>query len=123
MQQLQVTATIRTPGVDFNPETALLSITGNSIPENSDGFFQPLHDWIEGFKNEYKGKVTFRVFMTYFNTATIRHIISLMKRLIYHYGEDLRIEWLYEKGDEEIRDRGQDLSEVIKFPFQFEEVA
>lgn len=123
MQRLQVASTIRTAGVDFDPEKAFLFIRGNSIPENADGFFQPLHDWVEAFHAEHKGDVRLRVFMTYFNTATIRHIISLMKRLIFHYGKNLVIEWAYEAGDEEIRDRGQDLSEVVKFEFVFEEVS
>jgi len=122
MQPLVIASTIRTPGVEFDPARAMLFIRGNSIPENSDGFFQPLHDWVEEFKKNHKGPVRFRVFMTYFNTATIRHIIGLMKRLIQAYGDQLVIEWAYEKGDEEIRDRGQDLSEVVKFDFVFEEV-
>lgn len=122
MQPLVIKNTIRTAGVDFNPSTGTLVIYGNSIPENSDGYFQPLHDWIEQFRNEYNGTVKFRVFMTYFNTATIRHIISMMKRLIHYYGDKLVIEWAYERGDEEIRDRGQDISEVVKFNFVFEEV-
>ncbi|MBI3510603.1 MAG: DUF1987 domain-containing protein [Bacteroidetes bacterium] len=122
MNDLHIASTIRTAGVDFNAASATLLIRGNSIPENSDGFFQPLHDWVEEFRNTHKGKVKFRVFMTYFNTATIRHIISLMKRLIHYYGNDLVIEWGYEKGDEEIRDRGQDISEVVKFNFVFDEV-
>ncbi|HTL82597.1 MAG TPA: DUF1987 domain-containing protein [Bacteroidia bacterium] len=122
MQPLKIQNTIRTAGVDFDPVKGSLLVHGNSIPENSDGFFQPLHDWIEEFRKEYNGPVRFRVFMTYFNTATIRHIISMMKRLIHHYGDKLVIEWAYERGDEEIRDRGQDISEVVKFNFVFEEV-
>ena len=122
MRLLQIAATIRTAGVDFDPVTGRLVITGNSIPENADAFFQPLHDWVEEFHKNFEGKVTFRVFMTYFNTATIRHIISLMRRLIHYYGADLTIEWAFERGDEEIRDRGQDISEVVRFTFVFDEV-
>src|ERR1051325_8296754 len=122
MRALLIPNTIRTAGVNFDPDKALLSIKGNSIPENSDGFYQPLHDWIEEFNKSYKGKVTLRIFMTYFNTASIRHIIGIMKKLIANYGTNLTIQWAYEKGDEEIRDRGQDLSEVVKFNFIFEEV-
>jgi hypothetical protein len=122
MHRLQIAPTIRTAGVDFDPESGFLSVQGNSIPENADGFFQPLHDWIEEFSNAHPEKVKLRVFMTYFNTATIRHIISMMKRLVFHYGDKLTIEWAYERGDEEIRERGQDLSEVVKFTFVFEEV-
>jgi hypothetical protein len=122
MQPLFIANTIRTAGVNFDAEKALLSIKGNSIPENSDQFFQPLHDWIEEYNKTHKGTTTLRIFMTYFNTSTIRHIIGIMKKLIQVHGKDLRIEWAYEKGDEEIRDRGQDISEVVKFEFVFEEV-
>ncbi len=122
MEILFIPNTIRTAGVNFDAEKALLSIRGNSIPENSDDFFQPLHNWVEEFNTSHTGKVTFRVFMTYFNTSTIRHIIGLMKKLIQSHGNGLTIEWIYEKGDEEIRDRGQDISEVVKFQFKFEEV-
>lgn len=122
IEPLIITNTIRTAGVHFDAEKALLYIKGNSIPENSDEFFQPLYDWVDKFKMEHNGKVTFRIFMTYFNTSTIRHIIGLMKRLIQRYGDDLTIIWAYERGDEEIMDRGQDISEVVKYNFQFEEV-
>jgi hypothetical protein len=122
LEPLIITNTIRTAGVNFDATSALLSIKGNSIPENSDEFFQPLYDWVEKFKLEHNGKVTLRIFMTYFNTSTIRHIIGIMKRLIQRYGVELTIVWAYEKGDEEIKDRGQDISEVVKYDFKFEEV-
>ncbi|CAN5815453.1 hypothetical protein BH11BAC7_BH11BAC7_02300 [soil metagenome] len=122
IEPLIITNTIRTAGVEFDAATALLCIKGNSIPENSDEFFQPLYDWVDQFKIDHNGKVTFRIFMTYFNTSTIRHIIGLMKRLIQRYGSELTIVWAYEKGDEEIMDRGQDISEVVKYAFKFEEV-
>lgn len=122
IEPLIITNTIRTAGVNFDADKALLFIKGNSIPENSDEFFQPLYDWVDKFKASHNGKVTLRIFMTYFNTSTIRHIIGIMKRLIQRYGKELTIIWAYEKGDEEIKDRGQDISEVVKFDFTFEEV-
>ena len=123
LEPLIINNTIRTAGVNFDADKALLFIKGNSIPENSDEFFQPLYDWVEKFKLEHNGPVTFKIFMTYFNTSTIRHIIGIMKRLIQRYGASgLTVVWAYEKGDEEIKDRGQDISEVVKFPFTFEEI-
>jgi hypothetical protein len=122
LEPLNIQNTIRTAAVNFDAEKALLTIRGNSIPENSDEFFQPLYDWVEKFKEKHTGPVTFRIFMTYFNTSTIRHIIGIMKKLIQRYGKDLKIVWAYEKGDDEIKDRGQDISEVVRFDFVFEEV-
>jgi SiaC family regulatory phosphoprotein len=122
MNALEITPTIRTAGVYFDFHQAKLEITGNSIPENSDGFFQPLHAWIEDFKHTYQGKVTLRIFLTYFNTATIRHLILILKMTSQQYKDQLTVIWAYEKGDEEILDRGKDLAEVVKIKFVFEEV-
>ncbi|CAN5238602.1 hypothetical protein BH09BAC5_BH09BAC5_24780 [soil metagenome] len=122
IEPLIISNTIRTAGVEFDAEKAFLLIRGNSIPENSDYFFQPLFEWVDKFTVEHSGKVTLRIFMTYFNTSTIRHIIGIMKKLIQKYGEELTIVWAYETGDDEIKDRGQDISEVVRFDFTFEEV-
>ena len=53
------------------------------------------------------------------NTATIRHLLMIMKKMVTIFGNSLCVEWVYEKDDEEIRERGQDLSEILKFPFSF----
>lgn len=119
MVALTITPTLRTAGVSYNLDTQVLEISGISIPENADAFFQPMYDWLDAIVKIHKGKITVRINLTYFNTSSVRHLLIIIKSLIAAYRDSLVVEWVYESDDEEIKERGEQLSEVVKFPFQF----
>ncbi len=119
MIELTIPPTLRTAGVNYKTDQAILEISGISIPENADTFFQPVYEWLDKMKTSYKGKITVRINLTYFNTSSVRHLLMIIKTLIGSYKETLTVEWVYESDDEEIKERGQQLSEVVKFPFVF----
>jgi hypothetical protein len=119
MVALTITPTLRTAGVSFNVESNILDISGISIPENADAFFQPMYDWLEQIVKVHKGNITVRINLTYFNTSSVRHLLIIIKTLIASYRDTLKVLWVYEPDDEEIRERGEQLSEVVKFPFEF----
>jgi hypothetical protein len=122
MENLYIAATISTAHVDFNGTTGELVLRGVSIPENADQFFRPLHNWIDLFIKVYSGKVNVHICLTYFNTSTIRHFLPFMQRLIQNFNGRLVINWQYEESDDELLERGQELSEVLRFPFQYEAI-
>jgi hypothetical protein len=119
MQPLTISPTLRTAGITYTPENATLDISGISIPENADAFFQPLYDWLEVTVSNHKGPLTIRINLTYFNTSSVRHLLIIIKALIGPFRDSLKVLWVYESDDEEIRERGEQLAEVVKFPFQF----
>lgn len=119
MIQLSITPTLRTARVHYDTDLAILEISGISIPENADNFFQPVYDWLEKMTKAYQGKITVRINLTYFNTSSVRHLLIIIKSLIAAYNNSLIVEWVYESDDEEIKERGEQLSEVVKFPFTF----
>lgn len=119
MVALTITPTLRTAGVSFDTTTNVLDISGISIPENADAFFQPMYDWLDEIVKVHKGAITVRINLTYFNTSSVRHLLIVIKSLIAAYRDSLKVLWVYEPDDEEIRERGEQLSEVVKFPFEF----
>jgi len=119
MIPLSILPTLRTAAVSYKAEEAVLDISGISIPENADTFFQPVYDWLEAMTKTHKGKITVRINLTYFNTSSVRHLLIIIKSLIAAYSESLVVEWVYEEDDEEIKERGEQLSEVVRFPFVF----
>lgn len=119
MVALTITPTLRTAGVSFDTKTNVLDISGISIPENADAFFQPMYDWLDEIVKVHKGAITVRINLTYFNTSSVRHLLIVIKSLIAAYRDSLKVLWVYEPDDEEIRERGEQLSEVVKFPFEF----
>lgn len=119
MVALTITPTLRTAGVSYNTDTHVLEISGISIPENADAFFQPMYDWLDEIVKVYKGRIVVRINLTYFNTSSVRHLLIIIKSLIATYRDTLTVQWVYEPDDEEIKERGEQLSEVVKFPFEF----
>ncbi len=119
MVALTITPTLRTAGVSFDTQKNILEISGISIPENADAFFQPMYDWLEQIVKVHQGAITVRINLTYFNTSSVRHLLIIIKTLIASYRDTLKVQWIYEPDDEEIRERGEQLSEVVKFPFEF----
>lgn len=119
MIDLNITPTLRTAKVSFDSSQGILEFSGISIPENADAFFQPVYNWLEKLQASHKSDVTVRINLTYFNTSSVRHLLIILKTLITGFPERIRIEWIYESDDEEIRERGEQLSEVVKFPFAF----
>lgn len=119
MLLLNISPTLRTAGIVYNADKSTLEISGISIPENADTFFQPLYEWLEQMVKEHKGPLTVRINLTYFNTSSVRHLLIIIKALIVPFRDSLKVQWVYEHDDEEIRERGEQLSEVVKFPFEF----
>lgn len=119
MLALTISPTLRTAGITYSPEKSTLDISGISIPENADAFFQPLYEWLDLTVKNHKGPLTVRINLTYFNTSSVRHLLIIIKALIVPFRDSLKVQWVYESDDEEIRERGEQLSEVVKFPFEF----
>jgi hypothetical protein len=119
MIELNITPTIRTAQVSFDSTQGILEFSGISIPENADAFFQPVYNWLEKVQTSHKGDLKVRINLTYFNTSSVRHLLIILKTLITAFPKNIKIEWIYESDDEEIRERGEQLSEVVKHPFTF----
>ena len=44
---MKIQGTATTPKIDFESDTAILSISGRCVPEDSKKFFNPLFDWLK----------------------------------------------------------------------------
>lgn len=119
MIELNITPTLRTAEVSFDSASGILEFSGISIPENADAFFQPVYTWLEKIQPVHKGPLTVRINLTYFNTSSVRHLLIILKALIAAFRDRIKVEWVYEADDEEIRERGEQLSDVVKFPFTY----
>lgn len=119
MNRLYIPGTNSTAEVDFNRESGTMSLTGVSIPENADLFFKPLHEWTDTLVGNYSGNLTLSICLTYFNTTTVRHLLPFMQRLIQNFRNSLVVVWKYEEDDEELLERGEELSDVLQFKFEY----
>jgi hypothetical protein len=121
MENLQLTATPKTPSVKFSVTDGNLEIKGRSIPENSLDFYKPLIDWVDAFKDKSGESINLHVQLEYFNTSSSKCLLDLFKRL-EGYKNKVTVHWYYEQDDEDMLEAGEDYEAIISLPFKMIEV-
>lgn len=120
MENLHLTASPKTPSVDFNRDRGILELKGRSIPENSIEFYQPLNDWLDDYASHPSMETTFEIKLEYFNTSSSKCILDIFKKLekINSNGNVVHVNWYFERDDEDMEEAGEDYKAIIKLPFK-----
>jgi hypothetical protein len=122
MDPLIIELTDSTPAVFLDKTAGKFEISGRSLPEEALAFYQPVLEWISAYINSPNKNTTFVFKMDYINSASIRalnDILSVLEKLFLK-GHDVNIEWKFNFEDNELRDTGEEFSEIYKMPFKLE---
>jgi hypothetical protein len=133
MTPLEFDATTATPKVRFDIENNVFLMSGCSRPEDVRDFYNPILKWlsnfaeivddalIERFKDE---PVSFKFTFDYFNSSSAKFILDVLMLInqVHQKGLNIVIIWVYAANDEDMKEVGEELSDVVDFPFQFEEI-
>ncbi len=120
MQALKILATNETPAIIFDKANAVFSIIGRSMPENAAKFYNPVMDWLIIYTQNPNPQTNLDINLEYFNTASSKLILDalvLFSNLTKIPNHSLTINWLYEKGDEDLYESGVGFSSLINLPF------
>ncbi|HEU4719153.1 MAG TPA: DUF1987 domain-containing protein [Bacteroidia bacterium] len=122
MDVLFAAATKSTPELACDPVKGSISIKGRSIPADASVFYDRMDKWVEKLCEEPGGRtVTFSVMVDHLNTGSVRSILTMMSRLKKAEAKGLKlvIDWNYEMDDEDIRDKGEEMSMIVGHPFNY----
>jgi hypothetical protein len=114
--------TKRTPWIIL--EKGRIFIMGRSIPENPADFYRPVQEWISSYVTDYTEKSKIEFGFEYINTSSIKWIFAILRSLseIRAIGENARVTWYYEHGDEDMCELGFILRSLVDCPFVVVEV-
>ncbi|MBN2618010.1 MAG: DUF1987 domain-containing protein [Spirochaetales bacterium] len=114
-----------TPRIFFDEENSTFVIEGQSYPENSSNFYEPVIRWVEDYLSNLDVKLKFKIKLLYINTSSTKAMFYLFDILedAYINGKDISIEWYYDKENEMAKDTGIELLEDFGFPFNIIEIA
>jgi len=130
MESIHIDGTLVSPTVDFNLETRVLEIDGYSRPENVRDFYFPLIEWLDEL-NKYLVKFkssnivvepfTFNFKYVYFNSSSAKFIYDIIILLngFKKDGFPIKIYWYFDEDDDELREAGEELSDMANVPFLF----
>ena len=121
MEVIKIKKTKATPEVIFDKENQCFEITGASIPENANEFYDPLLEWIDEYANAPNENTVFDINLKYFNTSSSKLILDFMLKLkeMHEKGSSVKIRWHHADDDDDMKETGQDYEDITKIPFEY----
>jgi hypothetical protein len=133
MNKILLEATEFTPNVSFDHIDFVFELKGESSPEDARAFYTPLIKWVDDFAKYlhflYSGNpasakkpIHFVFHLDYVTSSSLKNIYTLLLQidLLTAYSSDLKIKWIYDKGDEDMQDNGLEFSKMVKTPFDIQ---
>ena len=121
MEPLIVDPSPETPQIALDKKNNKFKIDGKSFPEEARSFYEPVLDWLKEYASNPNEKTEFIVAMEYYNTASSKMLLEILKTLkeIYNNGNDVEIHWHYPEDDEDMLEAGEDYEEILQIPFKY----
>ena len=98
------------PVINFNYETGICEITGESFMEDTYKFYEPIISWLNEYIKEKK-PINLNFKLTYFNTSSSKFILVILNTVKNYIkeGNKASVSWFYKKEDIDM------LKEIIEF--------
>jgi hypothetical protein len=119
MEPLYKEKTKSTPEVILDPLKEIFLIKGNSRPENTLEFFEPILNWLAEYAINPNPTTIFKFEMDYFNSASSKIFLNIIHALenVFKKGTDVKVVWV--STDEDILEAGQAYESLTRVPFEF----
>lgn len=114
MPNLMLAATAATPEIAFYFDRHLLSLRGESYPENAQAFYGPIVAAVEAYLAQLNATpITVEVQLAYFNSSSTKILLELFDRLNQASiaGNQVTLNWLYDQDDDTILEFGQEIAD------------
>lgn len=120
IEKLEIEATRDTPEVLFDAKKNVFEIKGQSLPEDSARFFEPIFNWIEEYIKSPNNSTHLLCNLDYFNSSSAKMIYQLFIELenIKIKGKEVKISWYYEAEDKLIEEKGLEYKSILNIPFE-----
>lgn len=119
MAALKIEPTPTSPKVEFDLSTNVFTISGRSMPEDSDKFYGTIKEWL--IRNFHGKKVagTVDIVLDYYNTGSFIRLMEIFNLLaeLNNAGHAMKVNWHYDVDDQDTHDDGLAFKDVVKVPF------
>jgi hypothetical protein len=116
----KIESTKGTPEITLNSE-GFIRIKGRSMNVNMTKIFKQIEDWLDLYISNPADETCFDIYLEYLDTTNLNFYITLLKKVefIKLKNKKFIINWYYEEGDEDIIEKGEDISSILNLPFNF----
>lgn len=119
MNSLLIEATSATPRIAFDWESGLMSIRGESYPENSFSFFKPVIDAVSQYLGETDRPLRVDVALTYLNTSSVKCVMDVLDMLedAHGKGREVEVNWYCDPENDRAVEVAEEFAEDVSLPF------
>lgn len=116
---LNIPGSQSTPTILSDWQAGLLTMQGDSYPENSFELFDRVIDWVEHFLSDEPRPLTLELELIYLNTSSVKAMMDIFDLLeeAHQRGRGVRVSWLYDARNERIAELAEEFREDCTFPF------
>ena len=92
---------------------------GDSYPENSFEFFDPIIQWIEDYLRLRSEALHLELRLVYMNTSSVKAMMDIFDMLedAHGRGRAVSVAWYYDPRNERVLDLADEFREDCSFPF------
>ena len=121
MEVINIAGTDDTPNVILDKDNAKFEISGRSLPEDVNMFYEPILEWIDAYAEAPVEKTEFHFKLEYFNTASSKVILDILLKFeeIVESGNDVVIKWHYHEEEEDMLEAGEEYADIVEIPFDY----
>lgn len=121
MRDLIIEGNQQKPEIFFSASTGKLEISGQSLPEDAAGLYNPVIEWVKQYAKSPAIETILNFKMKYYNTASSKMFFNIVKELnnLYKIGINVEINWHYQQDDEDMLDAGEYFKDLVDVPFNF----
>ena len=120
MKPLNIEATTKTPSVKFDKDSGVIELAGMSYSEDTFAFYEPVFKWINEYIQDPNVLTNFNMKIKYFNTSSVKCLFDILEIFtnLSKAGHNVNINWFYDEEDEEMRDTGENFSNILNSDFK-----
>jgi len=124
-KNIEIASSAKTPHVILNKDKGEIIIEGRSFPENAPEFYYQFTRWLAEYSLNPAPKTKVSLGLLYLNSSSVSIITGMMKLLdnMISMKTEVEITWVYENGDEDMKDLGLYYQESLSGAVQVIEVA
>lgn len=99
----------------------IIMIKGRGFLPGNNEIVDMISEWVDDYIKDPEDVTQVILAFEYLNSPTTMTLITMLKKLIglLSQNKKLKIRWYHEEGDHDIIERGEHISSVVNFPFEF----
>jgi hypothetical protein len=117
LESINITATDRTPGIDFNFAAHQLRLSGESYPEDATEFYNPIFEALDQYlAQENLESCQCEFALIYFNSSSAKAIMTILDKLdaAAGAGASVVVVWSHDEDDDNMAELGEEFSEDLE---------